>query len=328
VHVVVPVRVRAPEHAEDLERCLAALLACDPAPASLLVVDDGSAEPVSVPDGVKLRRTPPSGPAAARNAGAAEAPPGTELLLFVDADIVAPPDTLAQLAAAFAAHADLSAAWGTVTAAHPHPGIVSRYKNLSHRHFTTCLPEETRHLTSMLLAVRPEAFHAVGGFDTTWDTVSVEDVELGRSLFAAGFRVRLLHGLAAEHRHRFTLTSTLRNDLHKVRRHARTTLTRRLSGCPSVRLVESGERRQLRYLLGVPLGVGALGALALGRPLLAAGFTGALLVWERDFWRSLRAAEGTRFALACVPLIVLERGTVALAVTAGVMDVVRALTPR
>ncbi len=335
--VVVPVRVREPRHREDLAACLAALGAADPPPHEVVVVDDGSAPPVSLTREESLcarpLAAPPRGPASARNTGAAALDPACDVVVFVDADIVVPPDAFARLAEAFVRWPDAAAVWGTVTAAHPHPGVVSRYKNLSHRHFTLQNPARTRHLTSMLVAVRREVFDAVGGFDTTWDTVSVEDVELGRTLHAAGHAVYLDHDLAAEHRHRFTLAGAVRNDLHKVRRHVRTTLARRAAGCPSVAVEapadgsegsRSGERRQVQYLLGVPLGAGAIVALLAGRPLLAAGLTGALLVWERDFVGMLAREEGTPFALACVPLLVLERGVVAVATAAGVLDHLRA----
>lgn len=325
--VVVPVRVRAPGHRDDLAACLAALAAADPAPHEVVVVDDGSAPPVSLTReerlGARSLVAPPRGPAAARNTGAGDLDPACDIVVFVDADIVVPPDTFARLAEAFARWPDAAAVWGTVTAAHPHRGVVSRYKNLSHRHFTLQNPARTQHLTSMLVAVRREIFAGVGGFDTTWDTVSVEDVEFGRSLHAAGHAVYLDHGLAAGHRHRFTLAGAVRNDLHKVRRHVRTTLARRAAGCPSVVVEGAGERRQVHYLLGVPLGAGALVALLAGRPVLAAWLTVALLGWERDFVRMLAREEGAGFALACVPLLVLERGVVAVATVAGILDHLR-----
>ena len=242
--------------------------------------------------------------------------------MFVDADIVIPPDAFARLEAGFTG-SDVAAIWGTVSAAHPHPGVVSRYKNHTHRHFTLLQPHETRHLTSMLAAVRREVFLAAGGFDTRLRTVSVEDVELGRTLFERGDRVVIDKELAAEHRHRFTLLGALRNDFHKARHHARTTLTRRLRGDRSVALDGPGERRQLHYLVGVPLGVGAVAAALSGRWSLAFGLGAALVAWESDLFGYLRREEGFRFAVACVPLMAIERTTVAAAVLAGVTDVVR-----
>jgi GT2 family glycosyltransferase len=342
-HVVVPVRLRATAHAAHLARCLEALAACDPAPASVTVVDDGSAAPVvlprSAPAGTTLHRIAPAGPAAARNAGARALrgrPPndGADVHVFVDADILVPPHTFARLAAVLAAHPAAAAVWGTVTARHPDAGsgltaLVSRYKNATHRHFTRCQPRgddgtgATRHLTSMLVAVRAPVFEDAGGFDARWDTVSVEDVELGRELHARGHAVRLDHTLEADHLHRFSLLDAVRNDLHKVRRHAATTLARRARGCPSVRVEAEGERRQVRYLLGVPLGAGALLALAAGRPGIAAGLTAALCAWERDLLRQIARDEGRATAVASVPLLVLERGVVTLALVAGGWDHVR-----
>lgn len=320
--VVVPALVRDAEAADDLARCLAALRACDPAPADVVVVDDGSTVAVVAPPGVRVLRQANAGPAAARNAGAAAT--SGDVLVFVDADVVVPVDAFARLAEGFAAAPDAAAIWGTVTASHPHRGVVSRYKNLTHRHFTLRQARETRHLTTMLAAVRRTDFVRVGGFDTRLRTVSVEDVELGRSLHDAGGRVLLDPSLAAEHRHRFTLLGAVRNDFHKARRMAAATLARRARGADSVAVRGAGERRQVQYLLGVPLGVGAVLAALAGRWSLAGGLAAGLVAWEHDLWSYLREEEGTVFALACVPLMCLERTTVAAALATGTVDHVRA----
>jgi hypothetical protein len=172
----------------------------------------------------------------------------------------------------------------------------------------------------MLAAVRRVVFVEVGGFDTRLRTVSVEDVEFGRDLHARGDLVLLDSGLAAEHRHRFTLPRALRNDFHKARRHARTTLDRWARGEASVEVAGPGERRQLHYLVGVPLGAGAVVALLAGRWRLGAALLGSLAVWERELLAYLAKEEGPAFALACLPLMAVERTTVAVAVAAGVMD--------
>ncbi|MCB9765380.1 MAG: glycosyltransferase [Alphaproteobacteria bacterium] len=329
--VVVPALVRTPEHAENLRRCLEALAQCDPAPAEAVVVDDGSPEPIDLaPWGLagafEVIRQPNAGPASARNAGARATT--APVLVFVDADICVPPDTFARLAAALEAHPDAAAVWGTVTAAHPHPGPVSRYKNLTHRHFTLRQGDrhglvETPHLTTMLAAVRREAFEAVGGFDTRLTTVSVEDVELGRALVDAGGRVLLDPGLEAEHRHRFTLGSAVRNDAHKLRRLVSATLRRRAAGGTSVAGDRPADARMRRYVLTIPLGLGATGFALTGRWGRAALCLGALAVAERDLLAFLADAGGRRFALACLPLMALERTTATAAIALGVVDFVR-----
>lgn len=316
--VVVPALVRTAEQADDLARCLAALRAADPPPLEIVLVDDGSPAAIEVPDGVRVLRKANGGPASARNHGA-QATRG-EVIVFVDADIVVPPDVFARLAADFAANPEAAAVWGTVSVAHPHTGLVSRYKNLTHRHFTLKQDDRTRHLTTMLAAVRRDVFLRSGGFDERLTTVSVEDVEFGRDLYERGDLVLLDRQLEAEHRHRFTLGRALRNDFHKARHHVRATLDRRSRGGPSVALDGPGERRQLHYLVGVPLGAGALLALLAGRWRLSAALTAALAFWERDLLRFLSQAHGPAFAAACLPLMVVERTTVAAAVVVGTTD--------
>lgn len=324
--VVVPALVRDAEDADNLARCLAALR--EHGPEHVVVVDDGSPTPLD-PAGFRCVRQPNRGPAAARNAGFAALPAELDVVVFVDADIVIPPGTFARLAEGFARAPETAAIWGTVTAAHPHRGLVSRYKNLTHRHFTMKQGAETRHLTTMLAAIRRDAFLKVGGFDTRFRTVSVEDVELGRTLFQEGERVVLDTALEAEHRHRFTLLRAARNDFRKARAHALTTLERRAKGEASVATDGPGEARQLHYLVGVPLGVGALGALVLGRWRLALTLTGALALWERDLLGFLARTEGAGFAVLCLPLMVAERANVAAAITsAGVTHVLRTHGPR
>ncbi|MFZ5479599.1 MAG: glycosyltransferase family 2 protein [Myxococcota bacterium] len=317
--VVVPCCARDEEERENLRLCLAALRACDPAPHEVIVVDDGSPAPI---EGAAVRQAN-AGPASARNAGAAVAT--GDVLVFVDADVVVPPDAFARLAEGFAGNPDAAAIWGTVTAAHPHRGLVSRYKNLCHRHFTLAQETRTRHLTTMLAAVRRDAFVRSGGFDTRLRTVSVEDVELGRTLHDAGEVVLLDKALAGEHRHRFTLARAVRNDFHKARHHVRTTLARRARGDDSVSLRGPGERRQLHYLVGVPLGAGAVAAALAGRWTLSAALAATLVAWEQDLWSYLRREQGLGFAIACVPLMAIERTTVATAVAAGSLDHVRGI---
>lgn len=89
VTVVVPVRDR------DVSDCLDALGDRDP----VIVVDDGSAVPVAVDRAhvTVLRHATNRGPAAARNTGAAAA--GTDVVVFVDSDVLVTPGWLDPLLA-------------------------------------------------------------------------------------------------------------------------------------------------------------------------------------------------------------------------------------
>lgn len=326
---MVPAFVRSDADRRALLRCLDALRQAVPAADEIVVVDDGSPLPVTLRHDASARvvRQPNQGPAAARNRGAAETT--GDVIVFIDADIEVPPSALGLLAAAVDAPG-VAAAWGTVTAAHPHPGLVSRYKNLSHLHFTTCLEHETRHLTTMAAAVRREAFTRVGGFDERYDCVSVEDVELGRDLHDAGYRVLLERRVACVHWHRFTLAGAVANDFRKLRALVAATLWRRTAGRPSTAARDGATRRQSAYARGAVIGAAAIGAALWGRPKTALLLGAAMVALEWRFWRFLAAHEGVAFALACVPLMAIERANALLAGATALLASVtgRAATPR
>jgi len=327
VAVVIPVRLRRAHDPADLARCLAALAACRPAPAQVIVVDDGSSPPVQLPaprpPDTALLRIPPSGPGPARNAGAAATT--QPVLVFLDADVVVPPDAIGRLQALLDGHPQAAAAWATVSPRHPEGGLVSRYKLHTHRHFTLRLgagpgPWTTPHLTTMLAAVRRPAFETIGGFSPAWHTVSIEDVELGRDLVDQGFTLLLDPELQVVHAHRFDLASAARNDVHKLRRLVTATLGRRRRRGSSVEGGTATDGRMRRYALGVPLGVGAVAAAGVGALPLSGALLLGLALSERDLLRYLAAEEGPSFALACLPLIALERCTAATAAALGLAD--------
>ena len=322
--MVVPACIRSPAEGRVLARCIEALRRADPPPHDLVVVDDGSPHPVDLP-GVRVVRQPNRGPAAARNRGAAEVE--GDVLVFVDADIEVPRDAFATLATALMSPS-VGAAWGTVTAAHPHPGLVSRYKNLSHLHFTTCLDTETRHLTTMTAAVRREAFEGVGGFDETFHRVSVEDVELGRDLHDAGWRVVLERRVVCVHWHRFTLAGALVNDFCKLRALVAATLRRRAQGRPSTTAFDRAASRQRWYAASAPFGAVAVGALLCGRPAWAVMAAAAMVAMEWKLWRFLATHEGTGFALACIPIMALERVNALLAGGVALLERPHRAAPR
>jgi glycosyltransferase involved in cell wall biosynthesis len=332
VSAVVPVRLRGAHDAADLRACLRALSDAQPPLDEIIVVDDGSSPPVQVDDPpatLRLLRIPPSGPAAARNAGAAAA--RGALIAFVDADVRPQPSAIEQLAAHLRARPEVVAAWATVSARPPVPGFLTRYKNHSHRHFTLQLgsgvgPWPTPHLTTMLAVVRAAALQTVGGFRAALQTVSVEDVELGRDLVDAGGVVLLDPTVEVAHAHRFDLRGTLRNDAHKLRRLVAAELARgaRASTDPH----SPAARRMRAYARGAPFGAAAAAAGLVGAWPLALPLAVGFAVAERDLLAYLAKEEGAAFAAACLPWMAVERLTAGLAGAAGALDHARMRRPR
>lgn len=209
VAVVIPVH----NNGRDFEQCLDAVLACDPAPREIVVVDDGSGDgsgAYAAAKGVHVIRLDPShGPAHARNSGveASEA----EGVLFVDADVVVPSDTVGRVADFLSAETSFCAIFGSYDDSPLAPGILSKYRNLLHHWVHQHSKQEASTFWTGCGAVRRAAFESVGGFDPSF--CQIEDVEFGLRLKAAGYRIRLDKSLLCTHLKRWTAWRTVRTDV-------------------------------------------------------------------------------------------------------------------
>lgn len=151
------------------------------------------------------------GPGAARNRAAAEA--RGEILWFVDSDVIAWEDGARQIAGAFADRA-VHAVFGSYDDAPPGEGWMSKYKNLVHRFYHQGARREARTFWAGCGAVRKDAFLAVGGFDIeTYRVPSIEDIELGYRISAAGGRILLLPDLLGTHLKTWTMKGVIRTDI-------------------------------------------------------------------------------------------------------------------
>src|SRR5215471_1120975 len=201
---------------QDLQRCLAALAASQYDDFDVLVVDDGSTEPVepfvTVHGFRYIRINGPGGPARARNIGAAHV--SGQYLVFIDADVCVHTDTLTWFAAAFAANPKLDAVVGSYDDTPAAPNFLSQYKNLFHHYVHQHCDGEIRTFWSGCGAMRRELFLAVGGFDARrYRRPAIEDIELGTWLSAAGYKIVLDNRIQAKHLKRWTLWSLLKIDI-------------------------------------------------------------------------------------------------------------------
>jgi GT2 family glycosyltransferase len=202
VSIVVPVH-RA---GGTLRACLESLRALQPAALEIVVVIDGGGPEgadVARECGARVVALPTNrGPAAARNAGVRETT--GDLVFFVDADVVVPPDTIARLLATFEAHPDIDAVIGSYDDRPGAANFFSQYKNLAHHFVHQTSHDETFSFWSACGAVRRTCFDRVGGFDERYTRPSIEDIELGSRLQSAGCRLRLEKTLQVTHLKRWT----------------------------------------------------------------------------------------------------------------------------
>lgn len=290
LRVVIP----ATDHPATLERCLAALGRSDE-PHAVTVV--------TTPAG--------SGPSAARNAGAASC--DGEILVFVDADVEVHRDALRRLREALERDAQLDAVFGAYDDRPAQQATVSRFRNLLHHHVHVSSPGPATTFWAGLGAIRREAFDAVGGFDAQrFARPSIEDIELGARLCAAGRRIALEPAARGTHLKRWTLRSMLRTDLAA-------------RGAPWVALAlergSAGTSLNLgwRQRAAATAAVVATGAVVAGRPRLAAVALAAMAAPNAGFYVLLRRSGGARLALAGIPLHLLHHLTAVASLPAGLV---------
>jgi glycosyltransferase involved in cell wall biosynthesis len=191
--VVVPATNRPP----TLERCVAAIEAGEPPPDELIVVDQ-----------------PGIGPAAARNAGALRA--SADVVVFVDGDIELHRDALARIRARLSADPELTAVFGSYDDRPPNVGAVSVFRNLLHHHMHQGAAGPASTFWSGIGAIRRQDFLNAGGFDANRFTrASIEDIELGMRLVAAGLRIELDPGIQGTHLKHWTFRSMVHTDLFR-----------------------------------------------------------------------------------------------------------------
>lgn len=212
ISVIVPVF----NGGEFLNQCLDALSASDYPAYEIIVVDDGSTDnsaEISRQKGATVLQMPRrSGPAAARNFGAEKA--HGEILFFVDADVIVRNDTMARVAADLQLNPDIGAVFGSYDESPAGRNFLSQYKNLYH-HFV--------HQQSSTIAVtfwagcgaiRRDVFISVGGYDQRrYSKPSIEDIELGYRMRAAGHSIFLDKDIQVKHLKQWKLGSLLRADI-------------------------------------------------------------------------------------------------------------------
>jgi glycosyltransferase involved in cell wall biosynthesis len=180
--VNVSVVIATKDRAELLDAALASLRAqSDAPPFDIVVVDNGSRDrtpAIAREHGAAYVFVAEPNRGRARNAGVALAT--GELIVFVDDDVIVPPQFVAAHARAHAAEEVPLAVSGPIvnvpaSADRPAPTAA----NASRAFFVTCNVSVSRAI-----------FTAAGGFDETFDRYGWEDTELGVRLRARGVRRR------------------------------------------------------------------------------------------------------------------------------------------
>jgi GT2 family glycosyltransferase len=259
---------------------------------------------------IVVREPPLVGPAAARNRGAAEA--AGDVLVFVDSDVRVHPDALERVRHAFGQDG-IHAVFGSYDDDPAAQSLVSRYRNLLHHFVHQQGAGEARTFWAGLGAIRRDAFVESGGFrEQDYPRPSIEDIELGMRLVAAGKHVVLEPRIQGTHLKEWRLRDVIRTDFAR-RGVPWVRLMLRERALPStLNLSWSHRLATLALLAGV-------GALARGRPRAAAPAGCAFLILNRRFYALVWRRGGPRATLAAIPLHALHHATAAAAVPTGIV---------
>lgn len=284
----------------------------------LIVAADGAVDdcgPLARRHGARvLEIDGPRGPAVARNVAAASAT--GEVLVFVDADVVASTGAVERAADIFAAHPDVCAVFGAYDENPAAEGFVSQYKNLAHAYIHRISRGEARTFWAGFGAVRREAFQAVGGFDERFERPSIEDIDLGYRLSEAGGRILLDPTLSVCHLKRWTLASMVQSDIFD-RGIPWTQLILRYRQFDSDLNVKNTDR--LSVVAAYSTLLLAAGGLLDARVLPVALIPLALLAyWGLDYYDFFRRKRGPLFALRVFPLHFLTHVYNGLSFAAGI----------
>lgn len=295
--IVMPVGGDQPKLAECVAAAADALTDSD----ELIVVTDGAINSSGLPAEVGARvivLPSRSGPAHARNVGAQTA--RSDILFFVDADVMINRGTVERVRTAFEQEPDVAAFIGSYDDDPAAANFVSQYKNLFHHFVHQRGSSEASTFWGACGAIRREVFQKVGGFDETFDRPSIEDIELGYRLKAMSQRIRLLPDLQVKHLKRWERGSLIKTDmLDRAAPWTELIWNQIVHRKPSVtRDLNLGRSFQLSLLCSFLLVLASVSAFFTrwAVPLIF-GFGAMFIALNLPFFRFFRSKRGRRFAL-------------------------------
>lgn len=153
-----------------------------------------------------------SGPAVARNFGSKEAK--GEIVLFIDSDVLVKSNTIELVASTFSQNPDISALFGSYDDSPSDTDFLSQYRNLLHHYVHQQANEDSNSFWAGCGAIRKDVFLELNGFDyKRFAEPSIEDIELGHRMIAAGYKIKLDKELQVTHLKHWGWHSMIKTDI-------------------------------------------------------------------------------------------------------------------
>jgi glycosyltransferase involved in cell wall biosynthesis len=310
--------ITAKNSALTLVRCLESVFANILLPEEVIFIDCGSSDAsYDIAGQYSLRAVSLAksfGKGAGRNHGARLAT--TDVLVFIDADVVVPPDAFSRVSEKLNENPDLAAVNGLLSKECPAPDFYSQYKNLYMNYRFKQMPDNIDFLFTSFSAIRSESFIPFS------DDLKAKDTEAGQKMSKhQGKSIYFDRELEVLHLKRYTLRSILHNtfivaygwarifwklqgleDLLKKRRFAHSSMDQILSVIASFLVFAC----LLLALVGVPY----ISFISLICFLL-------FLVLNYHFFSFLYREKGTRFFLSSIAFTFIDNFVAALAIGTG-----------
>ena len=211
VSVIVP----AHQDNESYRLCLKSISQTVPPPNEVILVDDGAGDSIrtlAAELGWRwLENTGGRGPAGARNRGAVDA--RSELLFFVDSDVVVKKDAIAQAQDIFCREPNLAASIGSYDDEPAALNFLSQYRNLFHHYIHQISNEDATTFWGACGVIRRDIFQELGGFNEKYPRPSIEDIEFGNRIKKSGHTIRLTKTFQCKHLKQYGILSLLKSDL-------------------------------------------------------------------------------------------------------------------
>jgi len=210
ISIIIPVH----NGGEKFKKCLDSILNTSPSNLEAIIVADGESDGswrYAADRGMKIIKIPETGgPARARNAGASQAI--GDILLFIDSDIIIPPNTVDLVRTAFANDSELTALFGSYDDEPYEKNMLSQYRNLLHHFVHQTSNRDASTFWAGCGAIRRKIFIEIGGFNEGYRFPTIEDIELGYRLKKSGYKIRLNKDIKVKHLKYWDALSILKTD--------------------------------------------------------------------------------------------------------------------